>query len=535
MSAKGNFIDGFFELSLMKQVFFMVGIAGSIALGMYTFMWAKTPNLAPLFTHLTPRDTGEVVDILQRNAIPYKIDSNSGLVLVDAGKIYEARIKLATEGVPQSSSTGFELLDRDTGFGTSQFVEQTRYLRGLQGELERTITSIQYIKSARVHLAIPKSSSFVKNKKRPSASVFVEIYGGYHLASDQVAAITHLVGSSIQGLSANSVTVIDQNGKLLSANGNDSIAIAARHLSYTERLESLYSKRVQDILEPILGAGRVRAEVTAILDFTSLEETSEDYDPEKRVVRSERVSDSNKLSGDMAEGIPGALSNQPDAATTTSSDEESSVKTLNTQSQSTKNYEIDRKITHQKTYPGKLQQISVAVVVDDIVTYNANGDVQKTPLTEEELDKINKLVKDAVGYNESRGDKVSIINQSFAQAAPPVELEEEKLWQKPWFQSIAKQGVGLFVVLLLIFVVLRPILKSLANLSEVKKKYSLQLEQQELEHQLSQGGMISGTPGAAAGGGDALMNNPVERVKNLIQQDPKVAAQVIKKWVGQNE
>lgn len=529
---KGNFIDGFFELSLMKQVFFMVGIAGSIALGMYTFMWAKNPNYAPIFTHLSPKDTGEVVDVLQRNTIPYQIDAATGLVLVDATKIHEARIKLATEGVPQSISSGFEILDRESGFGTSQFVEQTRYLRGLQGELEKTIASIQYVKSARVHLAIPKSSSFVKNRKRPSASVFVDIYGGYELRSDQVAAISHLVGSSIQGLSAEHVTVIDQNGKLLSATGNDSISVAARHLSYTERLEAVYSRRVQDILEPILGAGKVRAEVTAIIDFTSYEETAEDFDPEKRVVRSEKTFNTNRVSGDLPEGVPGALSNQPtQSSTVTQSEETATLQTLNSQNQSTRNYEIDRKIKHRKSYPGKLEKLSVAVVVDDKVTYDKSGKANRTPLTEDELNKIDKLVKDAVGFNSERGDKVSIINQSFAQSAPTVELEPEKFYEKAWVQSLAKQGVGLLVVLMLIFIVLRPLLKSLANISAIKKKYSLQLEQKELEHQLANGGMLS----SGGEGGNANPANPIERVRALIAQDPKVAAQVIKKWVGEDE
>lgn len=533
LEANGNPAEGFFDLPLAKQLILLVGLAASIALGIYVALWSKTPDFAPLFTQLNARDSGDVVEALQRTGIPYKIDENSGVVLVDAAKVQEARIKLAGIGVPSHSGNGFEILDKDSMFGASQLLERARYVRAQQGELERTISSIEHIKSARVHLAIPKQTTFLKDKKEPSASVFVDIYGGYKLEPDQVSAITHLVASSIQGLSAQNVTVIDQNGKLLSSAGNDTIAAAAKQLDYSHKLEKIYSQRIHDLLAPIVGYDRVKAEVTAVMDFTSLEETTENFDPQKTAIRSEKISDIERTSSDDGQsgGIPGALSNQPQSATPTPAkkanpSQQGNAKgvenpsSVSVNKQATRNFEIDRQIKHQVNVPGKLVRLSVAVVVDDKVTYDDKRNPTKTPLTEQEITKIENLVKDAVGYDKERGDRITIINSPFAQVEPIEALPQPKLLDNPMIVSILKQVLAAGLILVLIFVVLRPIIKNLTSISSFKQKMMKQISQQD-------SGVLLDNKGRKLNEGEYQI-----RIKELINEDPKKAAQVIKSWVG---
>lgn len=533
-SSKGSLADGVFELPLVKQLGLFIGFAASVALAIYIVMWARTPDYVPLYSQMNTKDSGEVVEALQRQNIPFKLDENSGLVLVDAGKVHEARIRLAGEGLPSGGTTGFaSLLDKDSVFGTSQFIERARYIHALEGELEKTISSIDHIKSARVHLAVPKQTAFIKDKKEPSASVFLDIYGGYRLESEQVSSITHLVASSIQGLSADHVTVIDQNGKLLSTAGNDEISMAGKQLDYAHKLERVYAKRIQDLLSPVLGYDRIKAEVTAIIDFTSLEQTSENYDPEKTALRSERISDVHKAGAqDRDGGVPGTQSNQaqapapaqPNAKQSPGQNPAPAPKKRDNPGvislQETKNFEIDRQIKHQVNMPGKLMRLSVGVVVDDKTTYDSNGTATRVPLKPEELQKIESLVKDAIGFDQARGDRVTVINSSFAQAEPVQELPKEKITQKPWFWMVVKQSLAALGVIILVFVVLRPIVKNLTSISDYKQNFLKQMSSE------SSGSILDRR-------GRKLDESEYQvRIKELINEDPKKAAQVIKQWVG---
>lgn len=534
-SSKGFLADGFFELPLLKQLGLFIGFAASIALAIYIVMWSKTPDYIPLYGQLNSKDSGEIVEALQRQNIHFKLDDKTGLVLVDANKVHEARIRLAGEGIPSHSSTGFDsLLDKDSVFGTSQFIERARYVHALEGELEKTISSIEHIKSARVHLAVPKQTAFIKDKKEPSASIFVDIYGGYRLEPEQVSSITHLVASSIQGLSAESVTVIDQNGKLLSSAGNDELSIAGKQLDYAHKLERVYAKRIQDLLSPVLGYDRIKAEVTATMDFTALEETSENYDPNKVAIRSERISDVHKAGQETSGGgVPGTQSNQPTPAGGAPANAAKPQPGQNPAPapkkrdnpgiisvQETKNFEIDRQIKHQVNMPGKLVRLSVGVVVDDKTVYDSAGVASKVPLKPEELQKIETLVKDAIGFESDRGDRVTVINSSFAQAEPIQELPKQTLMEKPWFWMAVKQSVAGLGILILIMVVLRPILRNLTSISDYKQNLLKQMSSE------GSGGMLDRR-------GRKLDESEYQvRIKELINEDPKKAAQVIKQWVG---
>jgi len=520
---------GFFGLPLIKQLLLLVGLSLSISVGVYVVFWSQTPSFVPVFNKVDTQSAGEIIDALQKNGLAYKLDTQTGLVLVESSKIFEARIKLAQNGVAGNIGTGLELLDKKSGLGTSQFIERTRYVRGLQGELERTITSIQNIKSARVHLAIPKQSEFIRKKKNPSASVFLNLYGGYNLSTEQVAAITHLVASSIQGLSTHDVTVVDQNGNLLSSTGHDQLANASKNLDFTSKIEDMYANRINDLLEPIVGAGRIKARVTALIDFTSKVETLEDFNPKSSVVRSEKILEIIKAGGEIVGGIPGALSNEPPVTGTAPEVIGNGVEegaspgkpldnaSANRKKQATKNYEIDRKITHNTYFPGKLIRLSVAVVIGDKITYDKKGKPSYVPITDEELNNIKKLVNDAVGYSKERNDTVTIIRSSFAEEAPIADLAEESILEKSWFMPLVKNVLAGIAFLALIFIVLRPIIKNLTKVAHDKRDM-LKLSDPEAQ--------LTGNTGS-----HGLGATPLIQVKDIVNEDPKIAAQVIRKWV----
>lgn len=310
----GAFMEGLESLGILRQMGLMIGLAASVAMGFAVIIWIQGEDYKPLYGSLENLDTPEVVRVLEGNAIPYKIDQNSGALMVASADIHTARLKLSEAGVQVGGGRGFELLDQEQPLGTSQFMEQTRFRRGLEGELSRTITSINAVKSARVHLAIPKSTVFLRDPRRPSASVFLELYAGRTLQAEQVMAIGNLVASSVPELAINDVTVVDQRGNLLSAFNRDGEMDAAnKQLDYQRKLEERLTRRIHSILEPMLGEGRFRAEVAADIDFTAIEQTQETFNPEATVIRSEQIAEESTLQGNAVGGVPGALANQPSA------------------------------------------------------------------------------------------------------------------------------------------------------------------------------------------------------------------------------
>lgn len=522
--------DGMQALPIAKQVALLLGLAASIALAVYVALWAQGTDYVPLGGQFTQQDTAEVVDALDRNGIDHRLDAKTGLVLVASTQLQQAKLKLAKEGISREGGYGLELLDKDNGLTTSQFIERTRYIRGLQGELERTISQIQQIKKARVHLAIPKQNAFIRHKKPPSASVFVDVIGGVKLSATQVGAISNLVATSIQGLSPDKVTVIDQFGTLLSSQAKGELAQATEQLEYKEKLESLYAQRVYDLLAPLVGEGRVRAKVTADIDYTGFEKTFENFNPEKTTVRSEQTLDVEKGAQDFAGGVPGALSNVPPnnpvVPQTTPEVGElegenlASINPRNVRKQATRNYEVDRTIGHERKLPGNLLKLSVAVVVDHKMKFAKGGKVSKSPFSEEEIQQMDKLVKDAIGFDAQRGDKVTVINSPFAESAPIEDLPALSFHQQPWFGTLLKQALGGLVVLLILFMVIRPFMRNLANVSHLEKEHKqkmLEIEQ-ERERLINEGTNL----------------DDITRVRSLVQEDPKRMAQVVKSMVTTN-
>src|SRR5450755_506397 len=295
----------------LKQAGLLAGVAAAVAAAIWLVLWSQGQNYTVLYGQLSERESGQVMDALTAAGIEFKLNP-SGAVSVPESKVQEARIRLASQGLPQSDAMGIEMIQKESALGNSTMMESARYQSVLETELARTIIKVQGVQGARVHLALPKPSVFLRDAHKATASVMLQLYPGRRLEPGQVAAIVHLVASSVSELAASDVTLVDQAGSLLnSPDENAESAASTRQFEYTRKLEESYQRRIVELLEPMLGPGHVRATVTADLDYTVTEETHENYDPQKTAVRSEQTSNESRKGGDGVEGIPGALSNQP--------------------------------------------------------------------------------------------------------------------------------------------------------------------------------------------------------------------------------
>jgi flagellar M-ring protein FliF len=560
-SAAGNFgggstdlIEGFNNLNLVRQAGLMVGLAVSVAIGFAVVMWTQTDEYRPLYGSLDRLDSAEVVSILETNDIQYKVDPNTGSLLVVADDINKARLKLAEVGITGDKSVGFELLDQEQPLGSSQFMENARYRRSLEGELARTITSIHSVRSARVHLAIPKRSVFVRDVREPRASVFIELYAGRSIEQQQIQAIANLVASSIEELKLENVSIVDQKGQLYTVEvDSPEFIMAAKQREYTRKLESDLTKRVNSIIEPIVGLQNFRAEVSAEVDFTAVEHAAETFNPDLAAVRSEQTVQESRVAGEAAAGIPGAITNQPpgtgqapEVVVDTETGQTTNTQPVNTRNQATRNFELNRNVSYTKHQVGKLNRLTVAVVVDDkLVTSPDNGEQTRQPWPEIELQNMASLVRDAVGFSAARGDSVNIINSSFLNTAEEfdVVMPESEFWQEPWFMNIMKQGAAVLIILALMFGLMRPVLKSLAQAGLRSKEMDDAREMAALQSAgLDSFDTLSDETVTLTGGGALSLPNPdqgyeqrLNMVKGLIAEDPARVAQVVKRWAAVEE
>ena len=527
---------------MVRQLGVMIGIAASVALGVAVVLWSQTPSYSMLYGNLAQKDASEVVEALTQAAIEFKIDETTGAVMVETGKLQEARMKLAGLGLPHSDSLGFELLQQETGFGTSRALEAARFHRALEGELARTITTLATIESARVHLATPKQSVFLRDHKKPSASVVVKLRSGRTLDKSQVAAISHLVASSVPELEIGEVTVVDHKGEMLSSpKESNEMLLSASQFEYSKKQEEHYRQRVENILAPILGLENIRAQVTAELDFTVTEQTAERYNPDLPALRSEQVDEQASRLG-AVQGVPGALSNQPPAAG--SAPEQAggeaagaeSENQLNSSKRSTRNFELDKTISHTRLSSGTVRRLSVAVVVNDKSSVNAAGELSVSERTPEEISRITQLVKEAIGFNAARGDSVRVINAAFMAPEEMQPLPDLPLWEQPWVWDLAKQIGGVLLVLILIFFVLRPTMHRLTSPPAALKS------QDENETGEGADGERVGADGALLAGGGAAFRLPgpeayqetLEAARQMVTEDPKRVAQVVKSWIAED-
>ncbi len=537
------------ENPILRQVAVMVGIAASVALGVAVVLWSQAPSLAPLYGNLAEKDASQVMEALQQAGVSFKVDEATGMVMVPSAKLKEVRMQLAGQGLPNSVGMGFELLQEDTGFGTSQMVEKARYQQALQGELARSIATIGAVQSARVHLAIPKQSVFVRKRQPPSASVAVRLHNGRALEDTQVEAIVHLVASSIPELTPGRVTVVDHKGRLLSGDQESrEMKLSSTQFEHTRRIETHYRDRIESLLAPIVGREKVRAQVTAEVDFTVTEQTQERYNPDQPALRSEQLNEEQRQGAGVG-GVPGALANQPPAAGAAPENAAGGAAggapgtTANSSRQSTRNYELDRVISHTRMSPVSLRRLSVAVVVDDIAVIDAEGNSTMRERTPEEIERLSGLVRDAIGFDARRGDSVRVMNSSFLSPEPIADLPETPIWQQGWFLDVIKQAGGLLLVLLLIFLVLKPTMKRLtATHAELAAEgagagATGDAGQARVEGPLGESGDESlllgsdGEPIRLPGGGK--YENIMDAARQLVDEDPKRVAQLVKTWVGE--
>ena len=534
--------QGMTALPVVRQVGLLVGLAASIALGVAIVLWMQTPNYTMLPGQLSGQTLNDVIAVLEKNNIKYNVDTSTGSLMVESSKVNEAKLKLASENLGLTSGHGFEMIEKDQGFGTSSFLQKARYKRALEGELARTITSMRSIQSARVHLALPKDSAFIRNKREASASVFVNIVSGHTVEKNQIAAITNLVASSISDLKTSQVTIVDNKGKLLSnAESSDMMGLTTSQLDYTRNIEKTFVARIERMLNPIVGMGNVRAEVSAEVDFTQTESTQESFNPDLPAIRSEQSSE-EQSQGSSAGGIPGALTNEP-PANANAPEQVNQQAGANTKQgsnrvskRSTRNYELDKTISHTRNRAGAVKRLSVAVVLDNKVAAinevakgkkDATNVVKRIPYTQQELERITALVRETVGFNVIRGDSVNVINVPFTK----VEFEpipELPFYEEAWVWDIVKQVLGGLAVLFVIFGVLKPVMKNLAIAPPVTKIISESGDELD-EDQLS----LSGGDNKKRLAKIASYEENLQLAQTLATQEPKRVVQVVKNWMNE--
>lgn len=580
-------MEAFTGSKSFRQLSAMIALAAVISFMVGFFMWSRTPGLEPLYANLSGADAAQVADALRAANKPFQIDPQTGAIMVGRDQIHETRLLLASQGLPQSGTVGLEMLQKDQALGTSQFIETARYHHAMENELARTIASLAPVESARVHLALPKQSVFVRNRQPSTASVVVKLYPGRMLEPGQVASIVHLVSASVAGMHAKDVTVVDQQGRLLSEDAASSggVGLNGKQFDFRQRVEQDYIRRIEDLLQPLVGVGKVRAQVSADLDFSEREGTQELYGPKDGVLRSEQLSEQDtRVAGqwNFNGGVPGALTNQPPGGGTTNPgavppnfpqnmtpEQYERILQLpaNGNKNQTRNFEVDKQISHTRFASGELKRLSVAVVVDDKVSTNEAGETVRTPLNDAEIEKLNALIKEAVGFDEARGDRVTVTNVAFV--GGELEVPSIPLWEQPWVWELAKQiGIGMALLLIFLFLV-RPLLGVLfpkppkpakgEDLAALPGGMVMGADGQPLPalpggvgmggaYVGADGMMIPGSEGMhhLMGGEDDLGELPkllqdasyttkLEQLRREIERDPRVVATVIKHWTRDDE
>jgi flagellar M-ring protein FliF len=520
-----------------------VGLAASIALGLSVVLWSQKDTYRPLMNSTNSFDARGLIEVLQANKVEFDIDPGSGVILVKQNDLHAARLAVAGAGLSDDQTVGYELLDESQPLGQSQFMENARYLRSLEGELARTISSINQIKTARVHLAIPKRSVFVRDQREPTASVFTELYASSELDKSSVKAIRNLVSTSIPELSAANVSIVDQRGRLLSDDEeNREEELTNRQFDYQRKVEDNLLARVNSILSPIIGSNKFQAEVTADIDFTKVEQSEELFNPDLIAIRSEQTV-KEKTAGDAQGGIPGALTNQPPvdatAPETLPGAAAATTTPISTRDEATRNYEVDRTLSFTQFQQGRVRRLTVAVVVDDIsVVDPETGEFVDKEWDEAAILRLRTLVQDAVGYDVSRGDSINVINSTFM-----VQEEIEVLtpfYQEPWFWVIVKQILAGLFILILLFGLLRPAIRNLLAKGAKDQDESDEdaaLANLDVDEYLIADDRVSlnSVDDFNLLGSTESFERQLEALRGLIAEDPGRVALVLKQWIMSND
>ena len=559
MASVTSAMRGLSALPGRQQFGTILGLAVVATLGIAAWMWGQSSDYRVLFSNLADKDGGAIVAALNQMNVPYKFSDGGGAILVPTAQVHDARLRLASQGLPKGSVVGFEVMEQQR-IGVTQFQEQINYQRALEGELAKSIQSLSAVQAARVHLAIPKSTVFLRDQQKPSASVLLNLYPGRTLERAQIAGILNLVSSSVPELAAKSVSVLDQSGALLSAqtHGDDGAMLDATQLQYLQSIEASYMNRIVSILEPLVGRENVRAQVTADIDFSSTEQMAELYKPNAKqddaAIRSMQLAESAQGGGQAtAGGVPGALSNQPPGAGTAAigsqpapgaakagaataaaganpgsnpgsnagSNPGTNTATnpgSNTRRDTTTNFEVDKTIRHTRNPTGTIRRLSAAVVVNHKRTINDKGESVTTPLPEKDITQITDLVRDAIGFSKERGDTLNVANAPFSVTEREA-VPEVPLWKQPDNISLAKEvGKNLLIALVglyVLFGMVRPLLRHLATYKPPPPPPEPEI------HQIN---VLQSAQSA----------DRLTQARQIAQQDPRIVANVVRSWVSKN-
>lgn len=559
-----------------KPLLLLIGLAAAVAAGVGITLWSKGPTYSVLYSSLPDDEGAAVTKALATAGIEYRVETGSGGISVPASRLSEARMLLAEQGA--LSAGGFANLAKDSGFGLSQFMEGARYQHALEQELAKTISSMQQVAGARVHIATGRNSTFIRDRTPGRASVFLQLKAGRRLSSEQVTSIVNLVGSAVPDIDASQITVVDQSGRLLSSpQGRDEYAQRDQQIEFGRQMEEMYSQRIEALISPLVGMNRVKAEVSAQFDMSAVEEAREMFTPDSAVVRSEQLSEDRSGQGLSAVGVPGSASNQPvsnpqaaaaaaaaqaaggtltpgqagsasNPTTTVMSNGQQATGPTNMQA--TRNYEIDRTVAYTRQPAGRLKRLSVAVLVDNMQVTGRDGKTTDAPLTREQIDRITTLVKDAVGFDASRGDSVSVVNSAWRGEPRPdaTDLESVPLWERAWFLEVMKIVAGLVAVVALVLFVLRPLIQKVIELMNPPPRVD-----DDEDFDPAPARLAAATPSAGAGGELAVpgatpegataarkrknvskYDENIQAARGIVNEDPARVAQVVRKWAINN-
>ncbi|WP_444984303.1 flagellar basal-body MS-ring/collar protein FliF [Halomonas mongoliensis] len=539
----------------------LVAGAACVAIIVALLMWARSPDYRVLYSNLSDADGGRIMSELDARGVPYRFSQGGQALLVPGDQVHGLRLQLAEQGLPRGGNVGFELMD-DQAFGISQFAEQVNYQRGLEGELSRSMESLGPVERARVHLALARQSVFVRDREPAKASVILTLHPGRLLSDGQVSAIVHMVASSVPELNAEEVTVVDQNGRLLSTQAAGRHDLDGSQLEYIEEVERSFQRRIENILVPILGRDNVRAQVAAQIDFSRREETAERYGPNQTpneaAVRSRQGSVAYNGDQGLAQGIPGALSNTPPGAAPSPIElpegegggdpeaQQVALQATNTLRQDEViNYEVDRSVSHVQHRLGQVQRLTAAVVVNYRDEIDEEGAAVRVPLTELELAQIERLVRQAMGFSTARGDEIEVVNSRFSVVSD--ETHQPEWWQSPEIHALAL-NIGRYLLvalaaLLLYLLILRPLIKrhTQAPVATAAPGSTLQVQVGDDD---AQGTAATETNRAA----EDTYEVPRKRrrkaseyeqnlgdLREMAQEDPRMVAMIVRSWMNKYE
>jgi len=550
----------FTQTTFGKNILLGAGIAVVVALMAAVWMWSQQPEYRVLFSNYSDRDGGAITAALDQMGIKHKFSDGGAAILVPADQVHDARLRLAAQGLPKGGNVGFELMENQK-LGVSQFLEQVNYQRSLEGELARSIQTISAVASARVHLALPKDSVFVRDKQKPTASVLINLQSGRALDAAQVQAIVHLVASSVPELTTSNVTVVDQSGNLLSdtSRGAGGKNLDPNQLKYVIQLQQNIVHQVESLVTPLVGQGNVRAEATADVDFSQVDTASEAFKPNsppnESAIRSQQTSEAGTPGTAPAAGVPGALSNQPPGAAAAPITAAPGANPAapggvtaaptagaNARKDATTNYEVDKTVRYEQKGMGAIKRLTVGVVVNyRRLVDTKTGKVTVKPLTPAEVAQINELVKEAMGYSQDRGDTLKVTNAPFDGVDKPVDPPPVIPWWKDpenitLAKEIGKFSLAFIVLSYLFFRILRPmmrpIFRKLDQIADIppppppppppdpdeERAAIVRSQLEEMEAMQAQG-----------------YRENLQMAKNLAKEDPRIVANVVKSWVGSNE